>query len=341
VKFWIACLIVALVAFACSSKLSARLGDTRAATDITWRSEALPASPMLAFTTVVLGGFHGIIADLLWLRATDLQDQGRYVELVQLAGWITSFEPRASQAWAFHAWNMAYNVSLVMPTPEEKWRWVRNGIRLLRDQGLAFNPRDPVLCFELSVLYQHKIGRSTDDAHMFYKAALARDMDVALGGSGSGHSLDEGGRALLKSRYSLDWDNMQALHERFGELDWRLPESHALYWAQRGVDVSPNQKNRRCSHIVVSALASTVFAGTFSWADDGQGYQRGPNVVFLPVAIKAYQDMITDYDLPDMNESLRSFLESVMPLLEAAGDAERLDLVRKVLEALPVLPPPM
>ena len=38
--------------------------------------EGLP--PMVAFTTVALGGFRGVLADLLWLRTTGLQSQGKY-----------------------------------------------------------------------------------------------------------------------------------------------------------------------------------------------------------------------------------------------------------------------
>ena len=36
--------------------------------------------PMVAFTTVALGGFRGILADLLWLRAGALQEDGKYFE---------------------------------------------------------------------------------------------------------------------------------------------------------------------------------------------------------------------------------------------------------------------
>ena len=34
------------------------------------------APPMVAFTTIALGSFRGLIADLLWFRATGLQAKG-------------------------------------------------------------------------------------------------------------------------------------------------------------------------------------------------------------------------------------------------------------------------
>src|SRR5713226_7386745 len=70
------------------------------------------APPVLAFTTVALGGFRGLIANALWIRATELQDDGKYFEQVQLSDWITKLEPTFSQVWQVQAWNMAYNISV-------------------------------------------------------------------------------------------------------------------------------------------------------------------------------------------------------------------------------------
>ena len=36
------------------------------------------APPVLAFTTVALGGFRGLISNALWMRANDLQDQDKF-----------------------------------------------------------------------------------------------------------------------------------------------------------------------------------------------------------------------------------------------------------------------
>ena len=57
------------------------------------------APPVLAFTTVALGGFRGLISNALWIRANDLQDDGKYFEMVQLADWITKLEPHFTQVW--------------------------------------------------------------------------------------------------------------------------------------------------------------------------------------------------------------------------------------------------
>ena len=138
--------------------------------------------PLVAFTTVALGGFRGLLADLLWLRANQLQEDGQYFELVQLADWITKLEPRFTSIWAFQAWNMAYNISVLLDRPEDRWRWVRHGISLLRDEGLRYNPGSAGLHRELAWLFFHKMGGDTDQAQLFYKKAWAAEMAALFEG---------------------------------------------------------------------------------------------------------------------------------------------------------------
>ena len=140
------------------------------------------APPLIVFSTVALGGFSGIIADILWMRAGQLQLEGQYIEMVQLADWITSLQPRFAAGWVYHAWNLAYNISVMFDRPEDRWRWVRHGIELLRDGGLRYNPRNAMLHRELGWFFQHKMAGTTDQAHMFYKYMWAQEMRMLFDG---------------------------------------------------------------------------------------------------------------------------------------------------------------
>src|SRR5439155_8362910 len=100
------------------------------------------APPVLAFTTVALGGFRGLISNALWIRASDLQDEDKFFEMAQLADWITKLEPHYVQVWLVQAWNMAYNISVKFKDYPDRWRWRKRGIELLRDDGLRFNPNE-------------------------------------------------------------------------------------------------------------------------------------------------------------------------------------------------------
>ena len=47
-----------------------------------------------------LGGFRGIITEVVWFRADRLQDEGRYAEMAQLANILTTLEPHTPDVWA-------------------------------------------------------------------------------------------------------------------------------------------------------------------------------------------------------------------------------------------------
>jgi len=141
------------------------------------------APPSLAFATVAMGAFRGLLVDILWLRADRLKDQGEFFDAKQIAEWITTLQPRFTSVWEFQAWNMAYNISVAIPAtqPDERWRWVKNGYELLRDQGIPLNPKSISLYCELARIFQHKLGSVSDDAHKYYKLQLAMAMEQLLG----------------------------------------------------------------------------------------------------------------------------------------------------------------
>ena len=141
------------------------------------------APPSLAFATIALGAFRGLVVDVLWMRADKLKEQGQFFDARQLAEWITTLQPRFASVWEFQAWNMAYNISAAIPAeqPDQRWQWVKNGYELLRDQGIVLNPRSMLLYRELALIFQHKIGDITDDAHKYYKLQLALAMEPLLG----------------------------------------------------------------------------------------------------------------------------------------------------------------
>jgi hypothetical protein len=293
------------------------------------------APPIVAIGTAI-GALRGIIVDYLWIRLTMMKERGLFYEIMANADLITRLQPRFPQVWAFHGHNMAYNVSVMTNTPEERWNWVRSGIDLVRDSGIKYNPNDLVLHKELAFWFAHKIDGLSDDAHFHYKREFSREWHLLLGVPPLDHasriawirkvadaprSLDEaeartpgvkalaerlaaaagrGGieglepdkafltafgeweslktspyarllgleaqlreqselfrsldevladpeaapaldtllayarRKVLWDEYSMDADLMARYTEELGPLDWRHPQSHALYWARRG-----------------------------------------------------------------------------------------------------------
>ena len=171
-----------------------------------------------------LGGFRGILSEVVWFRADRLQNEGRYAEMAQLANLLVSLEPHTPEVWAYAAWNLAYNISVMMPAREDRWRWVEAALKLLRDDGLRLNPKSPELHRELAWLFLSKIGGNVDDASPLYAERWAAAVDAAKGDWG-----------LLKMDPSL----MSYIDRHYGRQDWRSPKASALYWAHHGLALKP------------------------------------------------------------------------------------------------------
>ena len=294
--------------------------------------------PSLAFATIATGAFRGLVVDVLWMRADKLKDEGQFFDARQLAEWITILQPRFASVWEFHAWNMAYNISVAIPAnqPDQRWRWVRNGYELLRDEAIdKYKIKNVTLYRELARIFQHKIGGVSDDAHKYYKLQLAMSMEPLLRSEDNqlgpqdnryfdalaaapvgwseiisdpnvaslvkalksadnnfsddddfvsnylslrqdsrrfdakaGSTIDEfrGTDALkkfdifakarqLRKVWKLDPVLMNNLNNIYGPidftdpnthfpLDWRLPDSHAIYWGVRGLQIAAREQSR-------------------------------------------------------------------------------------------------
>src|SRR3989442_3239539 len=143
-------LLLAVLLLLGVSRVQSSLNRDRESLGLTRIQPLENAPPVLAFTTVALGGFRGLISNALWIRASDLQDEDKFFEMAQLADWITKLEPHFVHVWLVQAWNMAYNISVKFKesSPGEfpdRWRWVERGIELLRADGLRYNPNEVVI----------------------------------------------------------------------------------------------------------------------------------------------------------------------------------------------------
>lgn len=299
------------------------------------------ASPGVRFVSIALGGFRGLLADVLWVRAADLQDEGRFYELVQLADWITQLEPRHAEVWAYHAWNMAYNVSVMFPDPRDRWRWVNHGVRLLRDQGLAANPQDDQLYWELGWLYADKIGGALDEARDYYSVAFAAEMSPLFAdGFADYATLAAPGPAAALAVLRLRADVMQAIDRAYGPLDWRLPATHALYWGYLGRGVR-HGRSAWCARLVYQGLLETVRSGRLRFEPARKLYLRSPR---LDIAARAARIVEDDPDVvkqPVSCASVENLLRESMVMLYAFEREREAMAAMQALGRLPgVVPAP-
>ena len=267
------------------------------------------APPMLAFTTVALGGFRGLISNALWMRATDLQDEDKFFEMAQLADWITKLEPHFVHVWLVQAWNMTYNISVKFKESSpgqfpDRWRWVKAGIELLRDDGLRYNPNELLIYRELAWFFQHKIGQNLDDASMYYKQEWANDMAKVFGKKKPNldelihpQTADEKERTrLLRETYKMDPRFMKAVDEQYGPLEWRLPEAHAIYWAALGLEKAKENPTKikeddliTLRRVIYQSMLLSFQRGRLVTNPFAQAFEFGPNLDIIPKVNFAYE----------------------------------------------------
>ncbi len=293
------------------------------------------APPVLAFTTVALGGFRGLIANLLWIRASQLQDDGQYFEMVQLADWITKLQPHFVTVWVHQAWNLSYNISVKFPDHADRWQWVQRGIELLRDQGIPRNPQEAMLYRELAWHFQHKMGANMDDAHMLYKNEWAKEMDTLFGGRVPNFNTfttpqtdeDKERARSLREDYKMDITVIQQVEEEYGPLEWRLPEAHAIYWAYLGLQNSTREKDYINLRRVIFQSMQTAFhrgrliqfPGAKERKEDGYSliYDFGPNVDIAQKAVEVYEQMMEEDEeqRKHISTAHKNFLRTVIYFL--------------------------
>lgn len=133
---------------------------------------------------------RAFLVTYLWLRADQLKEQGRYYDAMQQARMICRLQKKFPSVWAFHAWNMGWNISVATHTPEQRWKWVNNAIRLLRDEAIPLNRDSLGLYKELGWIYFFKIGWMLDDMHWAYKRQWAAQMQDLLGAPPQGLTQD-------------------------------------------------------------------------------------------------------------------------------------------------------
>lgn len=300
-RFLLVGLMLALLGL--SGWIQQRLNRQRVALGITRGAQlGQTAPPVLVFTTVALGGFRGLIANALWLRAVDLQEQDKYFEKVQLADWITKLQPHFVQVWTMQAWDMAYNISVKFSNPRDRWLWVQRGIELLRDEALRYNPDETLIYRELAWFFQHKMGADLDDAHRYYKSRWAEEMDQVLAGTNyvaliNPQTEDELARArLLREKYKMDPEIMREIDDEYGPLEWRLPEAHAVYWATIGFRKSKSKDLMPLRRTLYQPLYLAFQRGRLIVLNTpaGRQFQFGPNLAMIPNANRAYERMAAD-----------------------------------------------
>ncbi|WZO97572.1 hypothetical protein EP7_004613 [Isosphaeraceae bacterium EP7] len=109
----------------------------------------------------LLGGARGIAANVLWNRAEEMKRAQDWDKMKSTVDLITKLQPHFLSVWTFQGWNLAYNVSVEWDAPEDKYEWIKQGIKFLKD-GVRKNAKSPDLRWDTAWTYYHKLGFSDE-----------------------------------------------------------------------------------------------------------------------------------------------------------------------------------
>ena len=321
--------------------------------------EGVPPAVILA--TNALGGFRGILVDLIWIRAIKLQQQAKYWELVQLYDWMGKMQPYIEPIWEYNAWNMSYNIVAELKDPDQRWLWIQRGLDLLHSQGLQYLPESAVLANQLAWIYWQKIGGSSDEYNMHYKHRWALTVDEVfgpfhsdveplanaprteedlfrdpecekfrkqyneaakerqeLGEENPGELKKDNFFKLLgkeqfdgydpmkplftdekyqsartrieafyrapmvKEKFSLDLRRMLDIQRRHGKLDWRMPDPHAIYYAEQAFRHGKKRFHRLTARrLVFYSLKRMYLRGKVAFMSDKPRSGDNPDGIFV------------------------------------------------------------
>ena len=113
---------------------------------------------------LLLAGFRGVAANMVWWRLSSLFMEDKVVEEIPLFYYVSYLQPRFIETWDFGAWHIAYNVFAWFYRQEEftdrevdegQWRSVEIAENFIRE-GIKYNFYNYKLQWSLgySILYQ-------------------------------------------------------------------------------------------------------------------------------------------------------------------------------------------
>jgi hypothetical protein len=349
IKKFLLLLLAAALLFG-AGQVQQSLNRDRDALGLTRTAVLQNAPPALAFTTVALGGFRGLISNFLWIRANDLQQDDKFFEAAQLAEWITKLEPTFTQVWLFQAWNMAYNISVKFKENgpgdyTDRWNWLERGVKLLRDEALRYNPNSILIYRELGWFFQHKMGQNLDDANLYYKSRWAAEMTNYFGFNGTNFgpllhpqtAVDFQRLETLTNQYKIDPIFAKNVDEKYGPFDWVLPEAHAIYWGAKALDAAAKNPDKvklddlnTVRRIIYQSLLQAFHHGRVVANPFDHSYALGPNLDLVAHLNEAYTNFYAEETDPGQKDGIlkahRNFLRDAIYFLYEAdrvGEAQQ------------------
>lgn len=290
--------------------------------------------PSLVLITVALGPIRGLIADALWWHVAELQERSEYFEIIKITDWITAMQPQNPYVWTYHSWNLAYNISYEFPTPKTRWNWIENGINLLRNEGLKYNPGNNFIKSELSFLIVDRVSGISDNQFRFYVKEWSKKM---------GKYFAKGNRSEIEKMVSyirqnpdfkektdayaekitdmekeikLEPRKMLSIDEQYGPFNWLLPQASAVYWGARKEEKTYSQGYLNYKVVLPVAMQQCFLRGSIVENPATGLFVTTNNFAIAPSIISMYDEEIKFSEKPYLKRAeCLNFIRNAVPIL--------------------------
>lgn len=295
-------------------------------------NKAMP--PSLVLVTVALGPIRGMIADALWWRVADLQEKSEYFEIIKITDWITAMQPKNPYVWTYHAWNLAYNIAYEFPTPKTRWNWINNGIRLLRNEGLKYNPNNNFIKSELAFMIVDRVGGVSDAQFRYYVKQWTDEMGQYLQTGNRKEIQDmisyikknpdlngEKNTAALRiielgKNMKLNPGKMLNIDKKYGPFNWLLPQASAVYWGVRKEQTEYSQGYLNYKVVLPVAMQQSFLRGSIVENPETGLFVTTNNFAIAPNIIRMYDEKATHSKKPHIEHAnCLVFIRNAVPIL--------------------------
>jgi hypothetical protein len=160
--------------------------------------------PSSSAMNLVLLGLRGPAASVLHLTAIEYQERKQWAKLRATVDSIILLQPHYVQIWKFQGWNLAYNVSREWDKVDDRFYWVKEGIKFLI-VGTERNATIPILFHNVGEVVSSKMGIS--DEKKFFRVFFREDPDPKFEASPGKRGPDPAINELGKDSYLVahDW----------------------------------------------------------------------------------------------------------------------------------------
>lgn len=159
--------------------------------------------PSSSAMNLVLLGLRGPAASILRLEAEELQKTKNWGKLRAIVDTITLLQPHYVKVWQFEGWNLAYNVSQAWDGTEDRYYWVKEGIKF-QDKGIQRNRKNADLVWHTARLVGWKVG--TADEWRYFRKYFMVDPDRETFNGGPDPAINPETKdnfLVSKTRYTL------------------------------------------------------------------------------------------------------------------------------------------